>query len=215
MYAKGKRQEKRAMDWNALFKIGITIITTAGSIAGSVKFSVNKIADRLQKKYELKLSKELEEYKAALGNKSYVSKTRFDAEFEIYRELSRKSADMVKEVSQLFPLFTRDSRDDHDTYKKRRDIALDAIVTFQDALASNAPFISSGVYNLFLSLESDCKKQLDDFTDFCLRPDAKDYVRECRDEYRKAYKHTKDIQEKLDLIVKNIREYLEKLKVIN
>ena len=207
------------MDWNALFKIVVAIITTAGSIGaiiiGSVKFSVNKIADRLQKKYELKLSKELEEYKAVLENKSYVSKTRFDAEFEIYRELSRKSADMVKQVSQLFPLFTRDSRDDHDTYKKRRDIALDAIVTFQDALASNAPFISSEVYNLFLSLELDCKIQLDDFTDFCLRPDAKDYVRECRDEYRKAYKHTKDIQEKLDLIAKNIREYLEKLKVIN
>ncbi|HIX14461.1 MAG TPA: hypothetical protein H9740_01830 [Candidatus Hungatella pullicola] len=207
------------MDWDAILKIGVTIIVSFGGagaiIAGVVKFAVNEIANSLQKKYELKLSKELEDYKTVLGNKSYVSKTRFDAEFEIYRELSGKSANMVKEVSQLFPSFTRDSRDDYDTYKKRYDTALDTVVAFQDALASNAPFISSEVQALFRSLELKCKTQLGDFVDFRLRPDAKDYVRDRKDEYKAVWKRTKDIQEELDSIIQNLREYLGKLEVIN
>ena len=207
------------MDWDAILKIGATIIVSFGGagaiIAGTVKFAANKIAAGLQKKYELKLSKELEEYKTVLGNKSYVSKTRFDAEFEIYRELSGKSANMVKEVSQLFPTFTRDARDDYDTYKKRFDTALDAVVAFQDALASNASFISSEVHALFRSLELKCKTQLDDFVDFRLRPDAENYVTDCKDEYKAVWKRTREIQGELDSIIQNLREYLGKLEVIN
>ena len=107
------------MNWNTILEIGAAIVVAFGGagaiIAGVTKFSVNQIADSLQKKYDLKLNKELEAFKNTLENKSYVSKTRFDAEFAIYRQLSGITVTMVKEVSQLFPTFTRDTRDDYET----------------------------------------------------------------------------------------------------
>ena len=41
---------------------------------------------------------------------------------------------MVKEISQLFPRFTRDARNDYETYKGRYDTALEKTVVFQDTL---------------------------------------------------------------------------------
>ncbi len=38
--------------------------------------------------YKKEINKEMEQYRTILANKNYVSKTRFDAEFTIYRELS-------------------------------------------------------------------------------------------------------------------------------
>ena len=54
----------------------------------------------------------------------------------VYRQLSESTVIMVKEVSQLFPRFTRDTRDDYDTYKKKFDSAIDKTVIAQDSLAS-------------------------------------------------------------------------------
>lgn len=52
-------------------------------VSATVRFTSEKIAERLEKKYKLRLNKELEEFKNKLENKSYVSKTRFDTEFSI------------------------------------------------------------------------------------------------------------------------------------
>ena len=175
------------MNWNTILEIGAAIVVAFGGagaiIAGVTKFSVNQIADSLQKKYDLKLNKELEAFKNTLENKSYVSKTRFDAEFAIYRQLSGITVTMVKEVSQLFPTFTRDTRDDYETYKGRYDTALEKAVAFQDELAGSAPFIPAEIYSLFRDLEIKCKQQLGDFVDFRLRPDSEEYIAECKDEY--------------------------------
>ena len=73
------------MDWNTILETSAAVIVSFGGagaiIAGVTKFAADKIADKLEKKYELKLSKELESFKSKLENRSYVSKTRFDAEF--------------------------------------------------------------------------------------------------------------------------------------
>ena len=90
------------MSLNDILKIALTIIGCFGGVgaivSATVKFTSEKIAERLEKKYELRLNKELEEFKNKL-EKSYVSKTRFDTEFSIYRQLSESTVIMVKEVS--------------------------------------------------------------------------------------------------------------------
>lgn len=63
-----------------------------------VKFSSNLIADKLQKKYDLKLNEELERYKANIENRKYISKTKFDAEFQLYRNLFKCFFNMVKAI---------------------------------------------------------------------------------------------------------------------
>mgnify|MGYP000712484425 FL=1 len=88
------------MNWDTVFKIVLSIVGSVGGagaiIAFAVKFSANLIADKLKKKYELETTKKLEEYKSKLENKNYISKTRFDTEFSIYRTLSVAFFDMVK-----------------------------------------------------------------------------------------------------------------------
>ena len=161
----------------------------------------------------MRLNKELEEFKNKLENKSYVSKTRFDTEFSIYRQLSESTVIMVKEVSQLFPRFTRDTRDDYDTYKKKFDSAIDKTVIAQDSLASNAPFISKDIYNKFDEIERKCKEQIEDFIDFRLRDDCKQYIEECRAEYRNAFKRTSEIQNDWNELLEELRVYLSSLEV--
>jgi len=204
--------------WQDIFNTILALIGCVGGagiiIVAIVKFTSDKIAERLLKKYELKLNKELESFKSKLDNKLYVSKTRFDAEFNIYRQLSESTVLMVKEVSQLFPSFTRDSRTDINTYKEKYGLALDKVVIAQDLLSANAPFISKEVYDKFSELEKKCKDQLYAFTDFRLRPDAKEYIEECRDDYKGAYKKTAEINNDLNSLLEDLRTYLLSLDVM-
>lgn len=85
------------MNWAEVGQIVLCAIGSAGGIGAiivcTVKWSANRIADRLSKKYELKLQKEMELYKAGVENKIYISKTKFDTEFELYRRLSKVCTD--------------------------------------------------------------------------------------------------------------------------
>lgn len=80
------------MNWEDVWKITVSIVGGLGGItvifAAIVRYLSDFIADRLSKKYELRLSKELENYKSSLENKTYISRAKFDTEFAIYRELS-------------------------------------------------------------------------------------------------------------------------------
>ena len=61
----------------------------SGLIVSVIKFSANRISHRVSRKYEIRLSKELEQYKTILDNKKYISKTKFDVEFKIYKEYAK------------------------------------------------------------------------------------------------------------------------------
>lgn len=206
------------MEWDIVLKIVLSVIASFGGagaiIVAVTKFASENIATRLEKKYELKLNKELEEFKDRLAGKSYISRARFEAEFEMYRKLSEVTVNMVKEVSQLFPRFTSNSRTDFDTYKTKYDLAVDKVVIAQDALSAFAPFISADIYTSFNELEKKCKIQLGDFRDFCLRPDYEMYVQEYEEEYKNAWQRTTEIQNDLDVIINNLRNHLSKLEAI-
>jgi len=77
------------LNWEDVWKITVSIVGGLGGIAviftAIVRYLSNLIADRLSKKYEIKLSKEFEKYKSSLQNKTYISRTKFDTEFAIYR----------------------------------------------------------------------------------------------------------------------------------
>ena len=63
---------------NIILQIAIAVVISAGGISGIllavIKFSSNIIADKLSKKYEFKLNKELEKYKTHLNSKIYITK---------------------------------------------------------------------------------------------------------------------------------------------
>lgn len=89
---------------NTVWEIVLAVVAGLGGIGvvfgAVIYFTSNFIAERLQKKYELKLNEKFEKYKADIDNKTYISKTKFDAEFSLYRSLSKSFFDMVK-ISQF------------------------------------------------------------------------------------------------------------------
>ena len=117
------------MGWSEIWKVVLGVVTSVGGvgiiIVACAKFASGMIATRLEQKYSLKiekdleayktelekdfegykqgLSKEMERYRTSLAAKNYVSKTRFDAEFEIYRNLSLAYFEMIKMITNLIP----------------------------------------------------------------------------------------------------------------
>lgn len=206
------------LDWDVLWKITLAVLASIGGISGLIlmviKFSSNIIADRLSKKYAMKLSKEMEAYKANIENKVYISKAKFDTEFQLYRELTAAFTKMVKECSQLFPKSTKDTRNDYEKYKNEHDKAVDSIIIAQDELYASAPFISEDLYNQFTEIQILCKNQLNDFQDFRLRPDAEDYRNECKEAYKETYKRTHKIDKKFNELISTVRKYMSSLDVM-
>lgn len=201
-----------------ILSIAVACIASAGGIGAiaffTIKLTSNSIAEALLKKYELKMNKELELYKAGVENKIYISKTKFDTEFQLYRQLSKSFTNMNKEVAQLFPTITKDVCEDYDKYKKQHDKAVDAIILAQDELSASAAFISADFYEKFSEIEVLCKRQLNDFQDFRMRPDAEKYRNECRELFQETYTRTHEINEKFKSLLETMREYISMLDVI-
>ena len=209
------------MNWEDCIKIGLTVVASLGGggaiIAGFVHFCSERIADALSKKYELKMQKELEKFKSIVDNKTYISKTRFDTEFEIYRNLSSAFSEMVKSISILIPCgyhtvpANEEVRKEYEAkcYAK----AQPTVVIAQDLLAANVPFISERIYDGYEELVRLCSLQLcsyeDRFNVFDLRP-----AKEKESFSREDYKRTGEIIEKWRQQNNLIREYHSTLEVI-
>ena len=143
-----------------ILEIALAVLASFGGISGIfylvVKKSSEIIAERLQKKYDLKLNEELERYKANIDNKIYISKTKFDAEFNIYRSLSKAFFDMVKNISILIPrgvvYLPADPKKQREFDEEHYLTAKKSLVIAQDELNSNAPFIQERFYNEYESI---------------------------------------------------------------
>lgn len=209
------------MNWDDVFKIIFSTLASVGGTGGLIviviKFSSNIIADKLSQKYELKLNKELEKYKAGIENKIYISKTKFDTEFNIYRELSLNFANVVKAVQRLIPsgyaLVTADKKERLKEEKRCYNILLEEATKAENSLYSNAPFISQKIYDKYAELLHLVRMQLGEYEErynlFDLRP---------RNEKEKfsidAYKRTSEIHSKWKILNTEIREYMATLDVM-
>lgn len=209
------------MNWEDVWKITVSIVGGLGGItvifAAIVRYLSDFIADRLSKKYELRLSKELENYKSYLENKTYISRAKFDTEFAIYRELSSDFSDAVLAINIMVPTgltmvpADREARLELD--KKHYEAAVKAIVKAQDSLKSNIPFIPENIYDGYNELLKLFGLQLaayeDRFVVTDLRPQS-----EKETFSRDDYKRTREISEKWITINNKIRKYLNSLEII-
>lgn len=186
-------------------------------IVSCVAFCSNIIAKRLEEKYSLKLNEELERYKANIDNKKYITKTKFDAEFALYKSLSKAFFDMVKAVSGMIPIglvyipADEKIRDEYD--EKNYKEALRCVVIAQDELNSNAPFIPQEFFDGYEEIRRLCNLQLKEFEGrwnvMSLIPEKE--KKQLSDE---AYARTGEINTKFQELNKKIREYLDKIDVL-
>ena len=210
------------MQWNDIWKIVFGAISALGGFSAifvaTIKFSSNIIAKKLEEKYSLKLSKELEKYKINLDNKSYITRTKFDIELNIYRELSKHFFEMVKNINALIPYgYTKVLADkkaqkevDNENFKK----SIESIVAAQDCLNSNAAFIPEDIFNCYDELLKISRIQTDVFSArwdvlYLAPQDEKEHLS------FDDYKRTGELNEKFQALNQNIRAYLSKLDIID
>ena len=210
------------MDFSQIASIATACIVSAGGVGGIaiavIKFSSNIIAERISAQYENKLEQTLEKYKTELSKKEYVSQVRFDAEFEIYRTLSKEFSTAVKNISLMIPngmaYFPAD-KDKRKEYENKQYVdANNAVVTAQDALYANGAFISEELYNKYNEILHLCSQQLNAFQRrynvlyFASQEKKENYT-------DKEYERTRTIKEKWLELNNNVREYISKLEVID
>ena len=204
-----------------VFKVVLELVAAIGGIGAiftaAVGFSSAFIAEKLQKKYQLKLNEELEKYKAGLTNKVYISKTKFDAEFEIYRRLSEVFSKCVKAFNILIPSgltsVPADEAKRKELEEKNHREAVNAYVAAQDELSRSIPFISQDIVDKYESLLKLCSMQLWDFEErwnmsFIGSEKEKSTLS------TENYKRTTKINDEFIEINTNIREYLARLDVL-
>ena len=206
---------------NEVSKVVLAVLTSVGGIAGlivlAIKISVNTIAERLEQKYALKLDKELEKYKSNLDNKIYISKAKFDTEFNIYRELSKVFFEMVKHIGIMIPSgyakYPSDKEIKKEYEEENYSKALKATVVAQDVLNGNASFIPEDFYMGYKEVIKLCQTQLHVFErrwDIGILATQEEKETFSIDDY----KRTSEISEKFDELSKSIRIYLSKLDVL-
>lgn len=209
------------MDFSQIASIATACIVSAGGVGGVamavVKFTSNIIADKISAKYENKLEQALEKYKTELSKKEYVSQVRFDAEFEIYRTLSKEFSTAVKNISLMIPdgiAYSPADEEKRTEYENKIYVdANNAVVVAQDVLYANGAFISEELYNKYNEILTLCGQQLNAFQrrfngSYFDPQGEKNFTRE-------EYKRTTKIKEKWLDLNNCVREYISKLEVID
>ena len=145
------------MNINQILEAVAAFIASIGGaaflIGVAVRYSANQIADRLQAKYQLKLEKELEWYKARLDGMNYISKLRFEKEFLIYQKLSEAHIAMVFALGEAVAVargMYNGDKEKIDSFVKKVD---DHYNTAQHMSCSYAPFISKDIFDKYRELE--------------------------------------------------------------
>ena len=199
-----------------IWKICVSVVATIGSISTIVlialKFGGNMIAERLSAKYELKLNKELENYKSNLEKKNYISKTRFDFEFCIYGEISEILYVAVEKCYWLFPQQPSEVDETKELYLKRYNEASDSTIRLQSILRSKAPFISEDLLNDFENITKLLLGQIYAYPLCGMLPGRNSiFTMSQMDIY---YKRTDEITNKHREIIGKMREYFDSLIVV-
>lgn len=209
------------LEWNDIWKIVLCAVSSAGGIGAIIilviKFCSNFIAEQLAKKYEIKLQKDLEKYKSGLDNKIYITKAKFDAEFELYRNLSSAFFKAVKAVTTMIPAglayYPADKEDRKKYEEGLYDKASAATVTAQDILYCNIAFIPKELYEKYKEILHMCNIQVSVFQE---RWNVNYLVTQAEKERfsPEDFKRSREILDKFYQLNDELREYLSKLDVL-
>lgn len=211
-------------------KIILSIIGAAGG-AGAIiwialTFSIKKIATHLEAKYQLKLNKELEQYKNDLNkeveklgfkleNKTHISKTLFDTKVELYKKLSETFFNVVLCANTLIPpglSMTLADKEKQDEKEKEDYINLNkATVEAQNILNTSIPFITEEQYEEYDEILKMARMHIFDFNRrWCIT----DFSQGKNNLPNEAYLRSNEIAKKFKDLSKELNKYLSSLEVI-
>lgn len=204
--------------WQTVSAIIVSFGGAGVIVVAIVKFTADNLAERLAKRYEHQLTLDREQYKKQLEKKNYISKVKFDSEFAIYREISEATMDMVFKNGVLInfiEILPEDIDEKKKLFHKRSFEATDAYNEANRCLIRNAPFIPEKIFKQFSSLRDKCLLQLIDYKTYYLDDDWEQNRHKLSDKYLKATERTKIISDELDVLMEELRMYLNKLDVFS
>ena len=163
--------------------------------------------------YKTDVKKQIENLKAKNEKLNYITKTQFDAEFKIYQELSKSMFNSILKSYLLFPTgidkISTNNEERLEEYKKRYKEATEALFAFQDLVFKYAAFIKEDLYKQFDDIRLLIQLNVNYFPDIRLRDDVQLPV----DAEMDCFNRTKEISDKQDTLIKNLRDYLQSLKI--
>lgn len=209
------------MNWNDIWKIVLCVISSAGGIGAVIaiviKFCSDFIAEQVMKKYENKLQKDLEKYKSGLDNKVYITKAKFDAEFELYRNLSSSFFEAVKAVTTMIPagyaIYPADKEDRKKYENELYDKASSATVAAQDILCCNIAFIPKELYEKYNEILGLCRQQVGTFqnrwnVNYLATQEEKEHFS------HEDFQCSREILAKFNTLNDELRDYISKLDIL-
>lgn len=206
----------------ALNVIAATVASVGGAgaiIIATTKFLINRIVSQLENRYQLKIDKELEQYKANLEQRTYVTKTQFDIELGVYRELSKGIFEFIVVLNTTVNEKDYPKREDTcsakkieaelDTYNKMAKRA----AHIQELLYENVAFMPKHLFDEYYTLIELASEQF-----WIYNSRFHEYVAGKIEQGERVTEADKNnfevIKQKFDAINENLRDYLQKLFIV-
>lgn len=213
------------MHWDKIAEIAIAVVSAVGGSGAIIvfvgKWTFERLADALSKKYQLQLDKEKERYKIELSKKEYISKTRFETEFRIYQELSEKNTSLVYCAGETLSYVcgATYTKEEVDEFLNR---FCDQLNETKQINRRYAPFIDEQIYDQFKSMEkivSEMFSQFKTWRHIYLIEQANEkppeFVYSNFDRIQKdMHDRQKNLSDALNILLCDLRIYLRKLDVI-
>lgn len=127
------------MDWVEIFNKPATISALICSL-WSIGFYL------WQKSIDNKYQKQIENLKAKNDKLNYITKTQFDEEFSIYKDLAEKSFNAVVSLQIVF-FHINNSEHTYNSVKERYNIARDNLNSFQLQIHKYYPFMKKEIFS--------------------------------------------------------------------
>lgn len=191
------------------------VAATVTGIFAIILSIIEAIILYFQRKKQLEYDKQLERFKHIAEKKNYVSKVRFDAEFEIYRELSQTFSEAIDGVHGIIPFgeaYYPKGEEEKESYKKYLfEKFTKATVNAQSTLFANTPFISKDIYDRFNEIMDLLRLQSEVYIEVNFDTNLSKADGEITED---DTKRTALIDEKYGDLMNEIRDYLSQLEIL-
>lgn len=183
-----------------IMEVALACVISAGGIGGIIIAVVKLSVASIEKRFERKYTEKFAVFKSDIDKKQYISQVRFDAEFEIYKQLSRKYGELVLQIMVKASNIDKYKLDDMQD-KEMGEINYLAYQAVSE-LYSSAPYI----YNDFLNIYEMSRKLLVQWGE-----EQKSSTNETKNDVCEA----NEIYQKYNDTIVKVREYTSKLEGIS
>ena len=184
-----------------IMEVALACVISAGGIGGIIIAVVKLSVASIEKRFERKYTEKFAVFKSDIDKKQYISQVRFDAEFEIYKQLSRKYGELVLQIMVKASNIDKYKLDDMQD-KEMGEINYLAYQAVSE-LYSSAPFIQEDIYNDFLNIYEMSRKLLVQWGE-----EQKSSTNETKNDVCEA----NEIYQKYNDTIVKVREYTSKLE---